>query len=91
MNAVDTATINTTKQSTNTTNNTITIKYKNATIHLHTPNTFNEHNTTTQLRKQPIRQRALQGRYPRIAQGGMRAKPDMKPWGNANTEVSART
>ena len=43
---------------------------------------YNEHNTTTQLRKRPIRQRALKGRHSCIAQGGMRAKPDMKPWGH---------
>ena len=46
------------------------------------PNTFNEHNTTTQHRKRPIRQRALQGRHSCKAQGEIRAKPDMKPWGN---------
>ena len=51
------------------------------------PKTFNEHNTTTQLRKRPIRQRALQGRYSCKAQGGMRAKPDMKPWVNANKRM----
>ena len=30
------------------------------------------------------RRGALQGRYSRIAQGGMRAKPDMKPWVHAD-------
>ena len=54
---------------------------------LHTPNTFNEHNTTTQLRKRPIRQRALQGRHSCIAQGEMRPKPDMKPWVNADKRM----
>ena len=44
------------------------------------PKTFYEHNTTTQHRKRPIRQRALKGRHSCKAQGGMRAKPDMKPW-----------
>ena len=46
------------------------------------PKTFYEHNTTTQHRKRPIRQRALKGRHSCIAQGEMRAKPDMEPWGN---------
>ena len=66
----------------NTTNNTIK-QYKNTNERNNPfthPKTFNEHNTTTQLRKRPIRQRALQGRHSCIAQGGMRAKPDMKPW-----------
>ena len=48
------------------------------------PKTFNEHNTTTQLRKRPIRQRALKGRHSCIAQGEIRAKPDMEPWVNAD-------
>ena len=47
------------------------------------PKTFNEHNSTTQHRKQTIRQRALKGRYSCKAQGEMRTKPDMKPWGNS--------
>ena len=51
------------------------------------PNIFNEHNTTTQHRKRPIRRRAPTGRYSRIAQGGMRAKPDMKPWVNTYKNV----
>ena len=51
---------------------------------IYTPNTFNEHNTTTQHRKSPIRQRALQGRHSCKAQGAMRAKPDMKPWVHAD-------
>ena len=58
-------------------------KYKNTNARnnpLTRPNTFNEHNTTTQLRKRPIRQRALQGRHSCKAQGVIRAKPDMKPW-----------
>ena len=41
-------------------NNTITInqiqKHERTQESIYTPNTFNEHNTTTQLRKQPIRQ-----------------------------------
>ena len=41
------------------------------------------------LGKQKSVQRALQGRHSRIAQGEMRAKPDMKPWGHtANTTTS---
>ena len=32
----------------------------------------------------PIRQRALKGRHSCKAQGEMRAKPDIKPWGNAD-------
>ena len=31
----------------------------------------------------PIRQRALKGRHSCKAQGQIRAKPDMKPWGNS--------
>ena len=50
------------------------------------PNTFYEHNITTQHRKRPIRQRALQGRHSCKAQGEMRAKPDMKPWGNSKQQ-----
>ena len=60
-------------------------KYKNTNEYNNpftNPNIFNEHNTTTQHRKRPIRRRAPTGRYSRIAQGGMRAKPDMEPWGN---------
>ena len=68
-------------------NNNQTNTRTNATIHLHTPNTFNEHNTTTQYRKRPIRQKALKGRYSCIAQGGMRAKPDMKPWVYTQTKA----
>ena len=70
----------------NTTNNTITIKQKHERTQqsFDTPNTFNEHNTATQHRKRPIRQRALQGRHSCIAQGEMRAKPDMEPWVNAD-------
>ena len=34
-------------------------------------------------KQQTIRQRALQGRHSCIAQGEMRAKPDMKPWVNS--------
>ena len=62
-------------------------KYTNTTEHNNPfahPNTFNEHNTMTQHRKCPIRQRALQGRHSRKAQGGMRAKPEMQPWVNTD-------
>ena len=73
----------------NPTNNTTTIKqiqkYDRTQQFIYTPqNAFNEHNTTTQHRKRPIRQRALQGRHSCKAQGEIRAKPDMKPWGNTN-------
>ena len=50
------------------------------------PKTFYEHNTTTQHRKRPIRQIALKGRHSCKAQGGMRAKPEMKPWGNSKQQ-----
>ena len=77
-----TAPIKSHKQSLTTTH-TITIKQihkrMQQSIYTH-PSTFNEHNTTTQLRKRPIRQRALQGRHSCKAQGVIRAKPDMKPW-----------
>ena len=65
-------------------------KYKNTNARnnpLTRPNTFNEHNTTTQLRKRPIRQRALQGRHSCKAQGVIRAKPDMKPWVNTDKRM----
>ena len=80
---------NSTKQSPTTTH-TITIKQiqkhecNNPLTH---PKTFNEHNTTTQHRKRPIRQKALQGRHSCIAQGGMRAKPDMEPWVNTDKRM----
>ena len=80
-----TAPIKSHKQSLTTTH-TITIKqiHERTQQSIDTPNTFNEHNTTTQHRKRPIRQRALQGRHSCKAQGGMRAKPDMEPWVNAD-------
>ena len=76
----------------NPTNNTTTIKqiqkYDRTQQFIYTPqNAFNEHNTITQHRKRPIRQRALKGRYSCIAQGEMRAKPDMEPWGHADKRM----
>ena len=39
------------------------------------------------MNKKTCRQWALQGRHSCIAQGGMRAKPDMKPWVNTKRKV----
>ena len=60
-------------------------QYNHNQIQKHKRNNLFTHPKTYKL----IRQRALKGRHSCIAQGEMRAKPDMKPWGHTpNTTKS---
>ena len=51
------------------------------------PFLFRAHTLFFLMNKKTCRQWALQGRHSCIAQGGMRAKPDMKPWVHTKRKV----